>query len=208
MAEHTDSATLAKLIGTGSINFFGLPFAGKDSQAERLADLINGVVISGGDILRTQASQEVKAVIADGHLAPTDEYTRLILPYFSRDDLKDKPLTLSSVGRWIGEEDKVISALNRAHHPLKAVVYLHIDEAHIFNRLSHPESQESRGERADDIEHKLHVRIAEFHEKTRPVIDRYRELGYLIEIDANQARDDVEKQIHRALLKKLQSESS
>ncbi|NCO10722.1 AAA family ATPase [Candidatus Saccharibacteria bacterium] len=203
MAGNSHTSQLAHLIGSGSINFFGLPFAGKDSQAKLLADAVNGAVISGGDILRASASDEVKKIIADGHLAPTDEYRQLILPYFSRDEFKGKPLILSSVGRWSGEEEPVISALNSAEHSLKAVIYLHLDEKHIFNRFSHPDVKQTRGLRDDDIEHKLHVRIAEFHEKTQPVLDHYKKLGYLIEVDANQQLDAVEEQIHKALIEKL-----
>lgn len=186
-------------LGTGSINFFGLPFAGKDSQARLFAELLGGVVIGGGEILRSGAPQHVKDTIAEGHLAPTDEYIRIILPYLSRDEFQGVPLFLSSVGRWKGEEASVVPALEQASHPLKAVVYLTLDAEMIHRRLALEENTVTRGERDDDHAHKLEQRIAEFEEKTLPVIEYYRQAGYLLEIDATASKEAVTQAVIDAL---------
>jgi len=181
-------------LGTGSINFFGPPFAGKDSQARLFAELLDGVVIGGGDILRSVAPESVKSLINEGKLAPTDEYIRIVLPYLSREEFSEMPLLLSSVGRWKGEEQAVVPALKQASHPLKAVVYLSLDTETIRQRLL-SDNDDNRGVRDDDYAHKLEHRINEFEEKTLPVIDYYRTTGALIEIDGAMPKDNVTESI-------------
>lgn len=68
----------------------------------------------------------VKEAIDNGKLAPTEEYVRIVLPYLSSEKFAGKPLVLSSVGRWHGEEPGVITAARQSLHPLKAAIYLHI----------------------------------------------------------------------------------
>ncbi len=194
--ESINTDRIAKWLDSGSVNLFGLPFAGKDSQAHRLSKRFGGPVISGGDILRNSViPPRVKALIEAGQLAPTDDYTRIVLPYLSREKFAGRPLFLSSVGRWHGEEESVMVALERAEHPLRAVVHLPLSEEIVMERLNLEENEALRGTRADDDAEKLLKRIEEFNVKTLPVIERYRDLGYLIEVDASLPKDEVEQHI-------------
>jgi adenylate kinase len=182
--ERTEQITqIKKWLGTGSLNIFGLPFAGKDTHAQELARHLDATILGGGDILRNSIiPKHVKEVVDAGGLAPTDDYIKIVLPYLSKQP-KDKPLMLSSVGRWKGEEDGVMGAAKASNHPIKAVIYLHIDISTALERWEHSQVHATRGTREDDAEHKLETRFAEFNSKTLPVIDHYRELGLLVEID-------------------------
>jgi len=172
-------------LGTGSINIFGRPFAGKDTHGRELVALFNGVLLGGGDILRnSEIPAHVTELIRAGKLAPTEDYIKIVLPYLSRDEFKQKPLILSSVGRWHGEEEGVLEATEASGHPIKAVVYLNIDEVAVRARWSSKNHVGERGERHDDTEEILEIRLAEYREKTLPVIDFYREHGLLIEVDS------------------------
>jgi adenylate kinase family enzyme len=117
-------------IGTGSINVFGLPFSGKDTVGVRLAELIGAKFLSSGLILR--AAEKEDSVLAKelgaGNLAPTETFRNIILPYFSREELANSPLVLSSVGRWAGEEEPVMEAARNGGHEIKAVILLNISE--------------------------------------------------------------------------------
>lgn len=193
-------------LGSGSINIFGMPFAGKDTQAELLAKEFGGVRLSGGEILRNSTiTPEGRVVMESGGMFPTNEYVNIVLPYLSRKEFTDKPLILSSVGRWHGEEPGVIQSLNQSNHPLKAAVFLSIDEATIAERLQVASETNDRGDRADDSEDKLKQRLFEFHDKTVPVINYYREKGLLIEIDASGHVIDVTRDIIDALAKRADS---
>lgn len=187
-------------LGSGSINLFGLPYAGKDTQAQKLAEKLNATVLGGGEILRNSViPPHVKEVMEAGDLIPTPDYIAIVLPYLGRQELAGQPLILSSVGRWHGEEDGVMQATEQSGHPIKAVIFLNIDETILRQRWEYAQSAGTRGERADDAEEKLATRLAEFREKTLPVIEYYRQKGLLIEVDGSQDVETVNKQIFEKL---------
>ncbi len=179
-------------LGSGALNIFGLPFAGKDTHARELASIFDGVVIGGGDILRSKHTpSHVQEHIKSGALAPTDEYLRIVLPYFSRKELIGKPLILSSVGRWHGEEAGVLEATAESGHPLRQVIYLEISDDEMRRRWQAAQELKDRGERRDDAEHVLDTRLEEFRSKTMPVLDFYKDQGMLIETDGMPGRQEV-----------------
>lgn len=183
-------------LGAGSINIFGAPFAGKDTHGRELSSTFNAPLIGGGDIIRSHESlHEVKAHIAKGNLAPTDEYLALVLPYFEQTKLKNRPLILSSVGRWYGEHIHVKNAAKKSGHDIKLVVYLDIDEDEVWRRWQKSLDLKDRGKRHDDAEHALHKRLEEFKNKTLPVIGYYKDLGLLLHIDGKTKRSKVSRQI-------------
>jgi adenylate kinase len=194
-------ALIKAWLGKGSINIFGLPFAGKDTHAQTLADALDGVVLGGGDILRNSVIPDhVRHIIDEGGLAPTDDYIAIVLPYLSKAEFVDHPLILSSVGRWNGEEKGVVGAAKASGHELKAVIYLDIDEQIARDRWEHSQEHETRGKRADDARHKLDTRFQEFKTKTLPVIDFYRQAGILIEVDGRPDTARVSQDIIDALV--------
>jgi adenylate kinase len=193
-------------LGTGAINIFGRPFAGKDFQGKRLVQLLGGTLIGGGDILRNSSMPEnVKTYMRTGKLIPTSDYVNIVLPYLNQTHLSDKPLFLSSVGRWHGEEDGVVKALDDSNHPLKAVIYLNISTNESHTRWLAREINNDRLNRHDDTEDILNIRFSEFQEKTLPVLNYYRNLGFLIEIDGNGPRDEITKYIIDALYERASS---
>src|SRR4051812_48122280 len=95
--------TVKQWLGTGSINIFGLPFAGKDTHGGELAKIFDAPLLGGGDILRNSIiPPELQASLDAGNLFPTNEYMNIVTPYLSKEEFADRPLVLSSVGRWIG----------------------------------------------------------------------------------------------------------
>ena len=185
-------AIIKQWLGTGSINIFGLPFSGKDTVGVRLAELLGARLLSSGLILRSAGDKELLKDLAAGVLAPTSKFQDLVLPYLKREDLRDYPLILSSVGRWEGEEYDVIAAANDGGHPIKAVLLLNVSEAEVKNRWEAARMLQDRGQRQDDHDLEiLEVRIKEFIEKTMPVIETYRKRDLLVPITANKDRDTV-----------------
>ncbi len=190
-----DSDQLAQIknwLGKGSINIFGRPFAGKDTQAARLANTFGATVLGGGDILRNSVIPEhVDAALRRGALIPSDDYVNIVLPYLSREEFSNQPLILSSVGRWIGEEQGVIDALKRANHDLKLVIYLDISEATVRERWKRLEDHDDRGGRYDDTADVLEKRLTEYHDKTLPVLEEYKTRNLLCVINGAQTPDAV-----------------
>lgn len=192
----TDLTHISEWLGSGSINIFGLPFSGKDTQGSRLAADLGATRLSGGEILRgSEIPPHVKEAIDAGYLAPTKEYVEIITPYLSRDEFAGRPLILSSVGRWKGEEEGVLQACEASGHPIKAVVFLNISEDVLMQRWHHAQETGDRNGRVDDEHHKLEVRLSEYREKTLPVIETYRQMGLLFEVDTNDEKDVVYQRI-------------
>lgn len=203
-----DSKKINKIkqwLASGSIDIFGRPFAGKDSQCIELVKLLGGKVISGGDILRASktTSIELKNQIDNGKMAPTQEYLNIVTNYLSRSELSGKPLLLSAVGRWHGEEYSIMQALDKSNHPLKLVIYLNITNEESYRRWTMLEDFNDRPNRADDTKEILKIRNQQFSEKTLPVIQYYRQFNMLIEIDGNQSRGEVTEDIIEYIYQKI-----
>lgn len=196
-------AHVRQWLGTGSINIFGIQFSGKDTVGKRLAETLDATFLSSGDVMRATfanrelaANQQVwgaaKVGSTIGQLMPTEQFKLMITQRLAQDDLIGQPLILSSVGRWIGEEGPVIEALQRGGHETKAVILLTISRDEVFKRWNLSEHPDARNiGRADETEEGLARRLAEFDAKTIPVIDTYRHMGMLREVDGEQPREKV-----------------
>ncbi len=125
----------------------------------------------------------------------------MVLPFFGQAQYKHKPLILSSVGRWVGEEQSVVEALKATDHELKAVVLLQLEESMVHERWENAKKLGDRGRRADDTKGTVLVRLIEFKDKTVPVIEQYRQRGLLIEVDGTLPPDNVSGLIIEALYK-------
>lgn len=200
-------AAIKEWLGTGSINIFGLPMSGKDTQGIRLAEVLDAKFLSSGIIIRAMETETRTNYSKEGALIPTNVFYEWVLPYFERPDLYNYPLILSSIGRWKGEEDQVMSVASGAGHEIKAVVVLNVSEADVENRFEEAKLLNDRGERADDKDMKIFKnRLREFHIKTIPVIQHYKSLGLLIEVNGDQFRDAVFNEIIDKLYRKATSE--
>ena len=187
---------IKKWLGTGSINIFGLPMSGKDTQGIKLAEAINGKFLSSGMIIRAMEKEKNENYTRDGYLVPTNLFYEWVLPYFERKDIAKYPLVLSSIGRWHGEEDKVIYTAKNTNHEIKAAIILNISEADVENRFKHLKDLDDRGNREDDKTLGIfRTRLEEFHKKTLPVLQYYKSLGLLIEVNGDQLREAVFKEI-------------
>ena len=126
-----------------------------------------------------------------GILTPTDEFRQMIIPHLTDPKLAGKPLILGSVGRWIGEEEPVMAALAQGNHPLRAVIVLHIPEAEVWRRWEIVKHTRNGGRADDQDRSRVKLRLDEFTTKTMPVINKYAQLGYTINIDATGSIDDT-----------------
>lgn len=189
-------------LGTGSINLFGRPFAGKDTQGRILAELLKAKLVGGGEILRSQKDPaRIEKIMAEGGIIPSDYYLQTIEPFLARAEFKGQPLILDSVGRRHGEEKAVIKACEAAGHPIKVVLLLKLSDEEIWRRFEAAASAGDRGSRADDSREALANRLQKFIGQTQPVLEFYRQKGLLAEVNGENSRQAVTEQILDALLK-------
>lgn len=179
-------------LGTGSINVFGLPMSGKDTVGVKLAELLGAKFLSSGDIIRAMEAALNVNVSQDGNLTPQNVFFDWVLPYFEKKELWDYPLVLSSIGRWAGEENEVMSVAKSSGHPIKAAVMLQLSEQTAIERWEAAKLLDDRGLRADDADPQIFQRrLSEYREKTLPVLRHYQELGLLVPVKANASRPQV-----------------
>jgi adenylate kinase len=192
----TKRQKIANWLGSGSINIFGMPFAGKDTQGKILAEELDGILLSSGDILRhDHGIQEVHDIMAAGGIIPSELFNRIVVPFLAREELAGKPLILSEVGRVDGEAQVILEATRNTRHETKAVVLLRLSDDEVWRRFRESQSTHDRGVRADDNENVLQRRLDSYKQKVLPVIEYYRSLNLLIEIDGSQDRENVTRTI-------------
>lgn len=196
--------TIKNWLADGSINLFGHPFAGKDTQANRLAETFDGVMLSSGDLLRkAKDNQVIQDSMASGANIPSNLFFDAVLPHLKSGELKGKPLILSAVGRKNLEEAKgTLETLEKASHPQKAVVMLSLSDEEVWKRFRKSQEDGDRKGRADDNDEVIQNRLIKFKTEVQPVIDFYRHNGMLIEVDGIKTRDVVFNEIIDALYTK------
>ena len=166
--------------------------SGKDTQGVKLAEALDGRLLSSGIIIRANEIEKHKKLTFNGNLIPTNIFYEWVLPYFDREDLKKYPLVLSSIGRWFGEEDTVIETAKNSGHPIKAAVLLNISEADVLDRFHKLQVLNDRGERQDDKDLGVfNTRLEEFRTKTMPVLEHYKAMGLLVNVNGDQSREAV-----------------
>lgn len=191
---------IKKWLGTGSINIFGLPMSGKDTVGVRLAEAINGKFLSSGLIARTLEKSTNQNITGGGKLMPSNLFYDWVLPYFEKKELWEYPLVLSSIGRWEGEENQVMSVAKASGHPIRAVIMLQLSEQDAIERWEAAKLLNDRGLREDDTNPEVfQTRINEYREKTVPVLRHYHELGLLVPVKADVPRDQVFANVVEAL---------
>lgn len=192
--------TIKNWLGTGSINVFGLPMSGKDTVGVQLAEKLGGKFLSSGLIVRAMEQATNQNLTHEGKLMPSSIFYDWVLPYFEKPELADYPLVLSSIGRWAGEEDQVMSVAAASGHPIKAVVMLQLSEPAAIARWEAAKYLNDRGLRADDADPEVFkTRINEYREKTLPVLRHYQELGLLVPAKAEASREQVFQNVVEAL---------
>ena len=186
---------IKKWLGAGSINIFGLPYSGKDTVGLTLASGLDAEFISSGQLLRRVQEKDQ----SEGFMSPTNVFKDVVLPVFHNENYANKPLILSSVGRWHGEEQSVIETTKNSGHPLKVVLYIEINEDEIYRRMNMAYNLGDRSGRLDDNKEIIQVRLAEFKEKTLPVIENYRNMGLLIDINGIGEREKIMERVIKKL---------
>ena len=192
--------TIKNWLGTGSINVFGLPMSGKDTVGVQLAEKLGGKFLSSGLIVRAMEQATNQNLTHEGKLMPSSIFYDWVLPYFEKPELADYPLVLSSIGRWAGEEDQVMSVAAASGHPIKAVLLLLLSAPAAIARWEAAKYLNDRGLRADDADPEVFkTRINEYREKTLPVLRHYQELGLLVPAKAEASREQVFQNVVEAL---------
>lgn len=179
------------------IVLFGAPGTGKGTQSEKLVAEYGVPQISTGDLLRravadgTELGKRAEAAMDAGELVSDEVVIGMIRERLNRPDT-DNGFILDGFPRSLAQAEALDDLLDEMGRPIQAVIHLEVDNEEIVQRLL------DRG-RADDNEDTIRHRLRVFRERTRPLIDYYREQGKLAVVDGMGGIDEIYQRIEDAL---------
>jgi adenylate kinase len=174
------------------ITIMGPIGSGKTAQAEMLAQKLGWVTFSTGQLIREDHNPEATEAGKLGKLAPTDYVQDLVL-----EKIKSIPsetgIILDGSPRMVAEAERLDIELPKLGRKIDLVIFLNADEPMVEQRLV------KRG-RHDDHPSVIQVRWNEYQRDTLPVVDRFRDLHLVSDIDGHgthqQVNDAIIKVIH------------
>ena len=211
-----------------NVVLLGAPGAGKGTQADRLAEEFNLPHVASGDLFRSNVGQRTelglraKSYMDQGLLVPDDITIGMVKHRLEQPDcaagavLDGFPRTLPQAKAL----DRCLEDLGRA---LDLVLYIEVPEQELLGRLSlrwicgqcqatfhmksnPPEREgmcdECSGElyqRTDDGPETVRNRLRVYLEQTAPLIEHYREVGLLVEVDGTGGIFEITQRLLEAI---------
>ncbi|MBM7650335.1 adenylate kinase [Bacillus ectoiniformans] len=193
----------------------GLPGAGKGTQAERIVEKYDVPHISTGDMFRaamkegTELGLKAKSFMDQGELVPDEVTIGIVRERLSKADCETGFL-LDGFPRTVAQADALESMLADLGKKIDYVINVDVDKDILMARLTGRRICKSCGatyhlvynppaaegtcdrcggelyQRADDNEETVQNRLDVNLKQTEPLLDFYREKGYLKDIDGQQ----------------------
>jgi adenylate kinase len=179
----------------------GAPGSGKGTQGTLLAQRYDAPHVSTGDLLRAQVEQgtelgrRAQPYMERGDLVPDELILGMVLERVLGPDAPPS-FVLDGFPRTVAQAEAAYDQAVDADRVLDAVVCLDIDHDELIGRI------EQRGRdsgRADDTAQTVLHRIAEYEQKTLPLLDYYAGRDILLRVDAVGEVDEVTARIVAAL---------
>jgi len=208
-----------------NLMLFGAPGAGKGTQAKFLIEKYDIPQISTGDILRaaiadkTDMGMEAKNFMDAGQLVPDSTIIGIIKDRLAEDDCQ-KGFILDGFPRTLPQAEALNSLMNDMKISLDKVISLDVPDELIVERITgrrtskvtgkiyhmtfNPpvdEKEEDLIQRADDTEETVTKRLAAYHDQTAPLIDFYKNMGVIVELDGTKDVSDVTADMLASLAK-------
>ena len=180
-----------------NIALFGPPGAGKGTQSEFLTKTYNLFYISTGDLLRkemagkTRLGLEAQSIIAAGDLVP-DEIIVQIIENTITGNSGSSGFLFDGFPRTYIQAYILEGLMLKLHTSLNCLISLNVSEEESVRRLL---NRGITSGRSDDNEAVIRNRLREYDEKTRPVLQFYRDRGICVDVDGSASVEDVRARI-------------
>jgi len=213
----------------------GPPGSGKGTQGERLQEDFRLPYYATGDILRaavkdgSEVGKQAKEYMDRGDLVPDEAIIGVIAERLQDEEASDG-FILDGFPRTGPQAEALGSKMEELRREITAVILIDVSEDEILRRLGgrrtceknpshiyHVEFDPPQEEgvcdldggklivRDDDKPEVIKNRLAQYREKTEPLIDYYEDRGILQPVSGEQPPDEVEERIH-ALISTLRRE--
>jgi adenylate kinase len=172
--------------------------SGKGTQAKRLAASRGLAHVATGDILRSAVAEgselgrRVRPILERGDLVPDDLMIEVIRKRVEGED----GYVLDGFPRTLPQAEALDAMLAEIEKPFDAVLLLQVSDDVATGRLAARAAMEGR---ADDSPEAIRNRLRLYHERTEPVVDRYRVDGTLIPVEGEGSVEEVSAEIEDAL---------
>lgn len=206
----------------------GLPGAGKGTQAEKIVEKYNIPHISTGDMFRlaikegTALGKEAKSFMDKGELVPDEVTIGIVRERLSKDDCQ-KGFLLDGFPRTIAQAEALENLLKDMNESLDYVLHIDVPTDQLVERLTgrrvcptcgatyhviyNPPKVEGKCDkdgseliqREDDQPATVRKRLDVNIEQTQPMLDFYKDKGYLVTIKGDQDINQVFKDIDEKL---------
>jgi adenylate kinase len=187
--------------------FLGPPGCGKGTQAKILAGKLEVPAISTGDMLReavrqgSPLGQRAKAIMESGELVPDDVVIGLIRERIGEADARQGFL-LDGFPRTVEQARALDRLLAGNGVALDAVVNLLVPETTLVERMLSRAAKEGR---SDDRPETVAERLRVYRAKTAPLVDHYRALGVLSDVDGSGEIAEIAGRIEKALAQRRET---
>ena len=204
---------------SSKVILLGLPGAGKGTQASLLADAFGLPKVSSGDLFRdhqqrdTELGRLARSYMERGALVPDDVTIRMVMEWIDR-EAGSGGFLLDGFPRTGGQAEALDRAME-ARGGIDKAIYIRVSEEELIRRLSDrvlcsecqaPHSASGPGavtacprcggalyQREDDKPEAVKKRIEVYVEETAPLIDHYRGLGILEEVEGEASVEEVQR---------------
>jgi adenylate kinase len=207
----------------------GPPGSGKGTQGERLQEDFRLPYYATGDILRaavkdeTEIGKQAKEYMDRGDLVPDEVIIGVIAERLQQQEASDG-FILDGFPRTLPQAEALDAKMKELRREMTAAILIEVGEDEVLRRLGgrrtceenpshiyHVEFDPPEKEgvcdldgakltvRDDDKPDVIKHRLAQYREKTEPLIDYYEERGILNTVNGDQPPDEVEERIHGIL---------
>ncbi len=207
----------------------GPPGSGKGTQGERLREDFRLPYFATGDILRaavkdeTEIGKQAKDYMDRGDLVPDEVIIGVIAERLQTEEAADG-FVLDGFPRTVPQAEALDAKMRELRREMTAAVLIEVSEEEVLRRLGgrrtcekdpthiyHVEFDPPKEEgvcdldggklivRDDDKPDVIKNRLAQYREKTEPLIDYYEERGILHRTDGERPPEEVEERIHGIL---------
>ncbi len=186
---------------------FGPPGAGKGTQSDLIMSRYNLTYISTGEVLRnelktgTPLGQQAKKIIESGGLVD-DEIIVQIIGNAIQSDNKSDGFLFDGFPRTYVQAYILDGLFTGLQTSLSKIIIIEISDEECTKRLLQRAKEQDR---TDDNEAVIRRRLQEYHEKTLPLLEFYRDTDKLARVNGLGTTQEVFKRINKVITEEINS---